>query len=291
MTPVIRARDADEYRFVSAANGLAGWIRKDLPENFFAEFVRDPEALMDHASSGILKEGHKTKVVRHVLEDGRGAPLNAIVKRFRYGSAWRRLGFFFFPSPALRCLRGALLLQSKGILVPRPLAALEHRSWRNLGTSYYVAEEVRDGHSLQTFWRSEVWRLPPKKRPGLRRAVLRELARLLARLHSMRIYHRDLKTSNILVQGGEGVERRVFLVDLDRVQERSRLPLSKRVKNLLQVRRRGPRPREQIYFFLRYAERCCPSKKDARALVRRIMARSRRTEDRLQSRRKRSVQG
>jgi serine/threonine protein kinase len=117
------------------------------------------------------------------------------------------------------------------------------------------------------------------------------VARLLAELHSMNIYHRDLKTSNILVQGGEGVERRFFLVDLDRVQERSRLPFSKRVNNLLQVKRRGARPREQIYFFLRYAERCCPSKKDARALVRRIMGRSRRTEDRLQRLRKRPLEG
>jgi serine/threonine protein kinase len=217
--------------------------------------------------------------------------LNVIIKRFHYRTGLRRLAFSLFQSPALRCLRGALLLKSKGILVPAPLAALEFRNWKNLGTSYYVSEEICDSHSLKEFWRLAVRPLPRKKRPGVRRAILRNLARLLAELHSMNIYHRDLKTSNILVQGGEGAERRFFLVDLDRVQERSRLPLSKRVNNLLQVRRRGPRPREQIYFFLRYAERCCPSKKDAKALTRRILARSRRTEARLQRKPKRSVRG
>lgn len=289
MTAVLRGKDADDYRSISAAGGLAGWIRKDLPEKLFAEFIRDPDSLMDPASSQVLKDGPKTKVVRHIFQDGRGVPLNVIVKRFHYRTGLRRLGFFFFPSPALRCLRGALLLKSTGVLVPAPLAALEYRSWRNLGTSYYVTEEVGDSHSIREFWRSVVRPLPRNKRPGLRRAVLRDLARLLADLHSMNIYHRDLKTSNILLQGGEGVERRVFLVDLDRVQERSRLPLSKRVNNLLQVRRRGTRPREQIYLFLRYAERCCASKKDAKALVHRIMARSRRTEDRLQRLRKRPL--
>ena len=291
MTAVLRGKAADEFRFVSAANGLVGRVRKDLPENLFAEFMRDPDGLMDQASSLTVKDGHKAKVVRHTIQDGKGVRFNVMTKRFHYRTGLRRLGFFFFPSPALRCLRGALLLKSMGVLVPAPLAALEYRSWKNLGTSYYVTEEVGDSHSLREFWRLAVRPLPRKKRPGVRRAILRDLARLLAELHSMNIYHRDLKTSNILVQGGEGVERRVFLVDLDRVQERLRLPLSKRVNNLLQVRRRGPRPREQIYFFLRYAERCCPSKKEARALVRRIMARSRRTEDRLQRLRKRSLEG
>jgi len=287
----LRGHDAGEFKFVAADAGLVGWIRKDLAENIFAELIRDPDALMDRAASQILKDGPKTKVVRHTFRDGPGVPLNAIIKRFHYRTGLRRLAFFFFPAPALRCLRGSLLLKSKGVLVPKPLAALEYRDWQNLGTSYYVTEEVGDSRSLQEFWRSAVRPLPRKRRRGARRAILRDLARLLAKLHSMNIYHRDLKSSNILVQGGEGGERRVFLVDLDRVQERSRLPLGKRVKNLLQVRRRGPRPREQIYFFLRYAENCCASKEEARALARRIVARSRRVEDRLERLRQRRRHG
>ncbi|HEY3303573.1 MAG TPA: lipopolysaccharide kinase InaA family protein [Candidatus Binatia bacterium] len=291
MTAELRGEGAGEYKFVSAADGLAGWVRKELPENLFAELIRDPDSLLNHPSSLTVKDGHKTKVVRHIFHDGRGVTLNVIVKRFQYKTGLRRLRFFFFPSPALRSLRGALLLQSKGVLVARPLAALEYRDWKKLGTSYYVSEEVGDSRSLKDLWPAFVRTLPRKKRPGLRRALLRDLARLLARLHSMNIYHRDLKNSNILIQGWAGDERRLFLVDLDRVEERPRLSISKRVKNLLQVRRRGPFPKEQIYFFMRYAEGCCPSKKNAKALVRRILARSRRTEAWLQRKPKRSIQG
>ncbi|MGH7769663.1 MAG: lipopolysaccharide kinase InaA family protein [Candidatus Binatia bacterium] len=291
MTAALRGKDADDYRSISAAGGLAGWIRKDLPEKLFAEFIRDPDSLMDPASSQVLKDGPKTKVVRHIFQDGRGVPLNVIVKRFHYRTGLRRLGFFFFPSPALRCLRGALLLKSTGVLVPAPLAALEYRSWRNLGTSYYVTEEVGDSHSIREFWRSVVRPLPRNKRPGLRRAVLRDLARLLADLHSMNIYHRDLKTSNILVQGSAGEPRRLFLIDLDRVKERPRLPLSKRASNLFQVRQRWRNPRLQIFFLMRYAERCCPSKDDAKALVRRILSLSRRIKASRRRKRKRFAQG
>jgi serine/threonine protein kinase len=275
MTAELRGQGAAEYRFVSAANGLSGWVRKDLPEKFLAEFIRDPDGLMNHSSSLTVKDGPKTKVVRHTLQIGGGVRFNAVIKRFRYGAGLRRLGFLFSPSPAVRCLRGALLLQAKGILVPRPLAVLEYRGWKRLGTSYYVSEEVGDSHSLQEFWRSVIPALPRKKRPEVRRSVLRDLARLLARLHSMKIYHRDLKTSNILIQRWNGAARRLVLIDLDRVRERSRLPLSKRIKNLLQVRQRWRNPRLRIFFLMRYAEGCCASKKDAKALVRRILSRGR----------------
>jgi hypothetical protein len=285
MTAQLRGHDADKYRFVSTPNGLSGWVRKDFPEKFLAEIVRDPEGLLNRPSSVTVKDGPKTRVVRHGFQD-QDVRFDVMIKRFHYGTGLRRLGFRFFPSPAIRCLRGALLLHAKEILVPKPLVILEYRDWKRLGTSYYVSEEVADSHSLHEFWQSLVRRLPRKKRAGLRRAVLRELARLLARLHTMGIYHRDLKTSNILIQGWEGEKRRLFLVDLDRVKECPRLSIAKRVKNLLQVRRQSPFPREQIHFIVHYAEHCCHSKKEAKALVRRLLARSRRTEERLERQRK-----
>jgi serine/threonine protein kinase len=106
----------------------------------------------------------------------------------------------------------------------------------------------------------------------VRRSVMRDLARLLARLHAMNIYHRDLKTSNILIQGRAGEGYRVYLVDLDRVGERPRLSFSKKLNNLLQVRRRAWSAREQIYFFMRYAEGSYPSTKDRKALARKLFA-------------------
>ena len=288
---LVQSKEFDNHRFFSASNGLVGWIRKDLPENIFAEFIRDPDGLMDSASSRLVKDGRKTKVVQHVFQNGQGLELNVVAKRFRYGSGLRRLGFFFFPSPAMRCLKGALLLNSNGILTPAPLAAFEYRSWKGLGTSYYVSEEVADSCSFQYFWRSFPASLPAKRRLAVRRSILRDLARLLSRLHSLRIYHRDMKRSNILIQRWQGEGRRIFLIDLDRVQNRRRLPLSKKVKNLLQVRRRAWTCKEQIYFFMRYADGFGLSKEEKKALVRKILIKSQRRDKLRQRERKRPVQG
>lgn len=266
----LRSMNAESFRFFSASNGLVGWVRKDIPEKVLADFIRDPDGLIDLASSEVVKSGPKAKVVKHAL--GGGVKSNVITKRFHYRSSLRSLGFLFFSSPAVRSLKGALLLRSKGILIPRPLAALEYRNWRSLGTSYYITEEVGDSHSLQSFWQTVLPKLATKKRLAITRSILRDLARLLSGLHSKGIYHRDLKGSNILIQNWDGDQRRIFLVDLDRVEERPRIPVSKRIKNLLQVRRGAWSLKERIYFFMRYAELCCASKKDAKALVRKVLA-------------------
>jgi serine/threonine protein kinase len=281
-----RGKDTNGYRFYSDSRGLTGRIRKDLPENLFTEFIRDPDGLMDSASSRLVKDGPKTKVVQHVFQNSQGLELNVVAKRFHYGAGLRRLGFLFFPSPAMRCLKGALLLNSNGILTPSPLAAFEYRSWKGLGTSYYVSEEVADSCSLQYFRRSLQASLPVKRRLAVSRSILRDLARLLSRLHSMGIYHRDMKTSNILIQGWETDRRRLILVDLDRVVKKRRLPLAKRIVNLLQVQRRAWNEREGIYFFTRYAELFYASKKDTKAFVRKVLAvvqrkRARRRRERL----------
>ena len=276
MTTVLRGQGADEYEFFSASRGLVGWIRKDLPENLFDEFIRDPDGLMDRGSSGIVKDGPKTKVVRHIFQDGKGVKFNVITKQFYYGAGFRRLGFLFFPSPAARCLNGALLLKSKAILTPRPLAAFEFRSWRRLGTSYYITEEVKDSRSLRDLWRIALPALARSERHKVSGSILHDLARLLSRLHALGIYHRDLKGTNILFREWERPQRQIFLVDLDRVEETTRLSLSRRLKNLAQIRRGAWSMRERIYFFMRYAELYGSSKKEAKALTRRLLAQTQR---------------
>lgn len=288
---LVRNKEAGGYRFISASNGLVGWIRKDLPENIFMEFVRDPDGSMEHAPARVMKDGTKTKVVSHILQDQNGIGLRVVTKRFHYGSGFRRLGFFFFPSPALRSLKGALLLRSKDLLAPAPLAALEYRDWEGVGTSYYMSEEVTDSRSLHAFWQAILRELPAKRRLAVGRSVLRELARLLSALHFMGIYHRDLKASNILIQEGEGEKRRIFLVDLDRVQQRRRVPLSKRVKNLLQVRRRAWSSRDQIFFLLRYAEGFRLSKTAKKTLARKLLCMIQKRDALRQREREQAVQG
>jgi hypothetical protein len=268
--------DSGEFRFAPARGGLAGWVRKDLPKEICADFMRDPEAFFNDPSARVLKDGLKTKVIQKTFQDRTGASWEMIIKRFHYGFFIRRLGFLVFDSPAVRSLQGALLLRQMGFDTPAPMTALEFRSGMRLGTSYYICEAVRDSHSLGVLWQSVLPAAPKTKRIAVSRSIFRDLARLLSRLHSMGIYHRDLKGSNILVQAWETDRRRFFLVDLDRVAQRALVSRAKRIKNLLQVRRGAWSRKERAYFFMRYAMLSCPSKKDAKEFVRQVLAALRR---------------
>lgn len=266
--------DAEGFAAVSARAGLSGWIAKNLPGDFSAGFLADPERFFADPAARVLKDDAKTRVVRIKLPGKDGAARKLVAKRFRYRSPLRRLGFLFSESPAMRSLGGALLLEQKGFHTPEPLAALEFRGWKRLGTSYYLAAEVEDGCSLRAFWLDVAPALPTGERIRAGRSIIRGLAKLFAGLHAAGLYHGDLKGSNILMRDWKIEARRFFLVDLDRVGER-RLSPAERMKNLLQIKVHWG-PRERLYFYLRYAALAAASKPEAKALARRVLALQRR---------------
>ncbi|HEY2989805.1 MAG TPA: lipopolysaccharide kinase InaA family protein [Candidatus Binatia bacterium] len=271
-----REQERGEFRFTAARGDLLGRVRSDLPQGLFAHFMQDPEAFFTDPSARVLKNGTKTRVIQWTLADLRGAPCEVVIKRFHYPSLPRRLGGLVLQSPAARSLDGALLLRQRGFQTPEPMAAFEFRNLKRGGTSYYISAAARDAHSLQSFWDKVVPAMARRKRLAVTRSLLRDLARLLSGLHSMGIYHRDLKGSNILIREWETDRRQFFLVDLDRIEQRRRLSLGKKIKNLLQVKRGAWSMKERIYFYTRYAELVCASKKEAKAFVRKVLAAKRR---------------
>ena len=277
--------NAEEFRLVSTDRAMRGWVCRDLPEELFADFVRDPDRFLDVPSRNILRDGSKAKVVKQVLKDRGGGTREVIIKRFQYGSFLRRLVFLFFPSPARRSLAGALVLKGAGIGTPSPLAALEWRSWRRLGTSYYISEDVRGCQSLRNLW----WGAgpPSEERAGGRRRILSGLASLFYRLHSSGIYHRDLKGSNILVRGDGRGDAELLLIDLDGVRKGRRLSQRKRIKNLFQLYQTLARHRlsvrEMLFFLKGYADLFSMPRKERKGLARAILESSRRWERRFES--------
>ena len=265
-----RIRESGEFVRIALSTDLSGSARKDLPEGLLDEFGRDPERYFDPGSGRSIKNGSKTQLARATLRSPRGAELDVVIKKFRHRFP-RRLGFFVAPSPALRSLAGALLLRRKGFHTPAPVAVLDRRGWRHTGTSYYIAEDLKDSSTLRELWRGGFSSQPPMRRFRLGRAVVGDLARLLYRLHAEGLYHHDLKGSNILICDWDMDRRRFYIVDLDRVQERRRIPLSKRIKNLLQVRSGMWSPRERILFFRKYVELIGIPKAEGKQLIRDLL--------------------
>ena len=167
-------------------------------------------------------------------------------------------------------LRGALLLESRGLDTPLPIAAVELRSWKDLGTSYYVAEEIEESESLRALWQTTLAALPRAHTLHMRKRVLEHIAALFFRLHSEGIFHQDLKGTNILLQGNEADEYRLFLVDVGDVRRPRRLLWQQRVRNLAQICEIPGRfwtQREKVFFLKRYADLYALAKDRRRALV------------------------
>jgi len=266
----LRARIHASGEFVPLASttGLAGSARKDLPAGLLDDFLRDPERYFDARSGALVKNGRKTQLARATLRSADAAELEVFIKKFRHRFP-RSLGFIFSTSPALRSLAAALLLARKGFHTPAPVAALDGRGVRHLGTSYYIAEDLKESLTLRELWRTVFLKLP--RHPPAARAVVNDLARLLYGLHAAGIYHRDLKASNVLVRNWDTSHRRFFIVDLDRVKESRRIALSRRIQNLLQIRSGAWSQTERLRFFLRYGALCGMPREKRKSLSRRLL--------------------
>ncbi len=123
------------------------------------------------------------------------------------------------PARALRAYTKAFHLELAGINTARPIAAGSFRN-RFRGWSYYVMEAIPEPSSLWS-WRGE------------RRHVTRRLATLLARLHESGFAHRDLKDTNILVDGSGNPH----LVDMEGLRFAKSVSLEMALSNLARLGR------------------------------------------------------
>lgn len=208
-----------------------------LGDDALIEQVADPDRLLQLPECEIIKDQLKIKVgcVPFVLA---GRHSRIYVKRYNV-FAWRyRVGSLVIESAALKALRGAGILTAAGVATARPIAAVEERQGRMLTRSFYLTEEVAASKIANRFWLEDLAPLTGVEGRRRRRAFLKFLGELFARLHQKNIYHNDLKDYNILVVP-QGADRRpeFFLLDIEGVRGLSALSRRRRIKNLVQINR------------------------------------------------------
>ena len=136
-----------------------------------------------------------------------------IVKSFHTPNLFNRLVYGFFrKSKARRSYEYSLLLLSKGIGSPAPVAYYTERFLGLLfGRSYYVSLRSQLPH---TYWDIVAHRLSPDEEE----LYLRAIARTTARLHEAGMLHLDYSQGNILLGMGTDGEPRVEIIDLNRIR-------------------------------------------------------------------------
>jgi tRNA A-37 threonylcarbamoyl transferase component Bud32 len=195
-----------------------------------------PELLLDGRCETIKRE-NKISVLRLPLTIGHVTRF-VYVKQYNALSFRHRLTSLFNISPALRALFGAAALLQEGYATALPIAAVEQRIRGVLIKSFYISEEVAGAKTVRDYWREDLRSLRDHAGRSKRRGMLRSLAFLFRSLHEKRIYHNDLKASNILaLESAAETNGMIALIDLQGIKKCYFLSRRRRIKNLAQLNR------------------------------------------------------
>lgn len=169
-------------------------------------------------------------------------PLVLFLKRHYRLAWWQGLLARLFPgrawSPGMQEWEHLKWADAKGFPVPRALAAAE---WRSPLQSFLAIEELAGMlplHEAIPFARKA---LPPSQFAKWKRFVIRELARLAAKLHGLQAFHKDLYLCHFYVaerhcrEVPQSFHGGLVMIDLHRLGRHTLLARYFQVKDLAQL--------------------------------------------------------
>ena len=168
---------------------VAGYAERDLPADFVAQMLADPDALFTAPGAVTLKDSRSSTVA--ALTVG-GRPL--ILKRFRVKTPLVAVKNALRPTAALRSWTLGRNLLDRGVPTPRPLLMVERRRFGVPREGYVVFERIDDAADLADAVRSTEDRC-------VLNAWAERLGKLLRAMHDREVSHRDLKAPNVLMRG------------------------------------------------------------------------------------------
>lgn len=213
------------------------WLSEDyraaLPEDLDAR-VMDLETTDRHHA----KQGRSTARVRF---DSPWGPLSVYLKR-HYRLPWpARLAALIDPggqhTPAAAEWAHLRRARELGVAVPDAVAAGERIGpWGTL-QSYLLVAELTGCLPLHEAIPALQASLPPDRFAALKRALIAEMAAIVATLHRAALFHKDLYLCHFFLDPsvGAGASRRLTLIDLHRLGEHRLVAWRWRWKDLGQL--------------------------------------------------------
>ncbi|MEO5802489.1 MAG: lipopolysaccharide kinase InaA family protein [Verrucomicrobiota bacterium] len=178
--------------------------------------MKEPESFLK--SRELYFKNSRVVTVTRVPASVPGEP-NLVLRRLKYGKLGHQIKDAFRASRARRALQHGLMLEKNGISTPRAFAAADVRQIRWPTAAYLITEQIPNAQTLARFL---------TQHPTSNRALAQRLADLLARMHNKGFSHRDLKSSNILLDG----DLNPFLIDLDGLRVWKTLTIQRAVADL-----------------------------------------------------------
>jgi tRNA A-37 threonylcarbamoyl transferase component Bud32 len=206
-----------------------GMAVRDLSRQQLDDLIENPRGPLDASLHQPYKLSHRSVVVRGELPLG-DRRVQVAYKRVRPRNWWKSLLHYFRRNPALDAWYYGHALLLRGIATARPLAVIERPRFGLPAEGFLATQWIQGAKNLH-FYAWELAERPQAERRRRVRQVADALGRLLGRMHSWHVSHRDLKGCNILIVEHED-RLECFLIDADSVRIPRRLSPFFRAFNL-----------------------------------------------------------
>jgi len=240
--------------------------RRDFPLGRLKRVMTEHQNLVRERPLSLIK--YSPEVIVSILNDEEE---RICLKQFCYPSFWGRMKEHFRRSKGFKSWKAANGMRARGLPSLKPLALAERKDWLGLRESFLLMEALVNDQEMDRYILRGFDDLKKK------RLFIRTFAHWLDGLHRMRLYHKDMKTCNILVS--ERAETWNFhLLDFEDILMDEDVNRKKLFRNFLQLNTSTPRvmTKADRYRFLREYLRLNPVVKDPKVFLRGLMNESRR---------------
>ncbi|HMK77284.1 MAG TPA: lipopolysaccharide kinase InaA family protein [Thermodesulfobacteriota bacterium] len=258
-------KESGEF-MVQKERGLRYFHRRDFSLDRLKRMLDEHRALVRERPSCLVKNSPEVNV--SVLKD-EGERIS--LKQFYYPHFWGRMKEYLRRSKGLKAWVAANGLRARGIPTLRPLALVERKDWMGLKESFLFMEAPASDLEMDRYVLKGFEDLKRK------RFFVKGFARWLGGLHRMSVYHKDMKTCNILVsEKGEAWD--FHFLDFEDIRLDEKVNGKKLFRNFLQLNTSTPRLMTKVDRFRFFREYLCfnPVVKDEKAFLRGLMDESRR---------------
>jgi serine/threonine protein kinase len=222
-------KESTEFSLVKG-EGMTVYHRREIPIDQIKEVVRRHEALIHEKPADLLKRSPES-VISLVKMGGEG---KICVKQFQYPHFIDRFKENFRNSKGLKAWIAGNGLNIRSIPCLKVLACVERRDEFGIKKGFLLMETSEQGQEMDRYLFKGFGDVRRK------RFFIKAFAQWLSNLHEKDLYHRDMKTCNILsLEEGEGWQFR--LLDLEDVQLDQRVDEKRLFRNFLQLNTSTPR--------------------------------------------------
>jgi tRNA A-37 threonylcarbamoyl transferase component Bud32 len=228
---------------IEKEKGISCYYRRDFPPHVLKKVVEEHIRLRMEKPSTLTKDSPNVTI--SILEEG---SKKLSVKQYRPVTIWDGFRENFRRSKGLKAWIAGNGLRVRGIPSLKPLGLMEKRNWFGLKESFFLMEVKEAGLELDRFILGNLGGYKE------RRIFVKAFAQWLSQYHQMELYHRDMKTCNILVSK-DGKTWGFYLLDLEDVRLDRKVREEELFKNFLQLNTSTPKiitTTDRFRFFREY---------------------------------------